>query len=418
MKNLKKIIASVFCLSLLCTPFSVSSADDTAKYGDLNSDGAVDLTDMTCLSLHILGDMKLDDTVMTYADVTADDEVNLADLAHFKQYISKEENIVLGKTTPVQEKKLLKSENILAENFETQNFHVKFDDVEEWTEVVDSYEDFTNNPFREKLSELAEIDEKFFDENILLLSHNTFSSGEHEFASSLTVNEYENEVNLCLNISIYANSTMIPGNARLTSFMTIIPKAYLPENKTVTFKSSEPYSNGRRLGAGGTILNIENGVFTCSTNLGYMRFTIPDTAIYFIKKKADEYQVGDKIRFSFESITTGDIHNIANNIYSIQFYTEEGNPYTNDILLTGKVESINDNIAKLVCKDNITVDMDLSDTFTKYINTSPSEIKVGDELIITCSIGLYLKEYEDYGNYLHTVEPLTEENIPIAHLTT
>ena len=62
--------------------------------------------------------------------------------------------------------------------------------------------------------------------------------------------------------------------------------------------------------------------------------------------------------------------------------------------------------------------MDLSDTFTKYINTSPSEIKVGDELIITCSLGLYLKEYEDYGNYLHTVEPLTEENIPIAHLTT
>ena len=34
----------------------------------------------------------------------------------------------------------------------------------------------------------------------------------------------------------------------------------------------------------------------------------------------------------------------------------------------------------------------------------------------TCNIGAL--SYEDYGNYLHTVEPLTEENIPIAHLTT
>ena len=78
MKNLKKIIASVFCLSLLCTPFSVSSADDTAKYGDLNSDGAVDLTDMTCLSLHLLGDMELDDVDLDdeWSEASFDSEEN------------------------------------------------------------------------------------------------------------------------------------------------------------------------------------------------------------------------------------------------------------------------------------------------------------------------------------------------------
>ncbi len=64
-------------------------------YGDLNADGVADLTDLTLLSLHLLGDATLKDEAVKYADVNADDNVDLADLAHFKQYVC-QDNVILG----------------------------------------------------------------------------------------------------------------------------------------------------------------------------------------------------------------------------------------------------------------------------------------------------------------------------------
>lgn len=66
-------------------------------YGDLNADGVADLTDLTLLSLHLLGDATLKDEAVKYADVNADGNVDLADLAHFKQYIC-QDNVILGPT--------------------------------------------------------------------------------------------------------------------------------------------------------------------------------------------------------------------------------------------------------------------------------------------------------------------------------
>ncbi|MBE6842094.1 MAG: hypothetical protein E7510_04605 [Ruminococcus sp.] len=66
------------------------------KYGDFNGDGVSDLSDLTLLSLHLIGDISVSDDVLKAADVYYDGEVNIADLAHFKQYICKEPDIVLG----------------------------------------------------------------------------------------------------------------------------------------------------------------------------------------------------------------------------------------------------------------------------------------------------------------------------------
>ena len=65
-------------------------------YGDLNGDGDIDITDLTLLSLYLLGDVNLSEDKLVAADVTGDDELNLADLSHFKQYISKD-SVKLGK---------------------------------------------------------------------------------------------------------------------------------------------------------------------------------------------------------------------------------------------------------------------------------------------------------------------------------
>lgn len=63
------------------------------KYGDINFDGSVDLTDLTLLSLHLMGDRILTGVALHNANVYIldySDEVDIADLAYFKQFISKD----------------------------------------------------------------------------------------------------------------------------------------------------------------------------------------------------------------------------------------------------------------------------------------------------------------------------------------
>ena len=55
--------------------------------GDIDNNNSVDLTDLTELSLYLIGDKTFNDFEMYTADTNGDNEVNLADLAHLKQYI-------------------------------------------------------------------------------------------------------------------------------------------------------------------------------------------------------------------------------------------------------------------------------------------------------------------------------------------
>ncbi len=68
--------------------FNAVWIEEDANPGDLNGDGVVDLTDMTILSLHISGDCEItDSTILRDADVLKDNELNVGDIAYFKQFI-------------------------------------------------------------------------------------------------------------------------------------------------------------------------------------------------------------------------------------------------------------------------------------------------------------------------------------------
>ncbi len=69
-----------------------------AIYGDLDGNGKVDLSDLTALSLHLLGDKKLGNEVLKYADVNDDSDVDISDLALLQQYVCKDP-ITLGPKT-------------------------------------------------------------------------------------------------------------------------------------------------------------------------------------------------------------------------------------------------------------------------------------------------------------------------------
>ena len=66
-------------------------------YGDINSDGVADLTDLTKLSVYLMIRSGLNDTQLRSADVDGNGITDIADLARFKQYISHDSMVkVLG----------------------------------------------------------------------------------------------------------------------------------------------------------------------------------------------------------------------------------------------------------------------------------------------------------------------------------
>ena len=56
--------------------------------GDLNTDGSIDLTDLSELALAVIGDIELTDSQKSAADINGDGEVNVSDLARLKQFVS------------------------------------------------------------------------------------------------------------------------------------------------------------------------------------------------------------------------------------------------------------------------------------------------------------------------------------------
>ena len=61
----------------------------SAGIGDVYTDGKIDVTDLTELSLALLGDRKLTEDQQKLADIDGDGELSLADLARLRQYLSK-----------------------------------------------------------------------------------------------------------------------------------------------------------------------------------------------------------------------------------------------------------------------------------------------------------------------------------------
>lgn len=106
-ESLKSVYTSDYVITLDELPKDLYTAEGSSDpkppvdtpsgivYGDLDGSGTADLTDLSILSLYLLGDTKLTDAQLKAADVNANGEVNIADLAHFKQYVSKEA-VVLG----------------------------------------------------------------------------------------------------------------------------------------------------------------------------------------------------------------------------------------------------------------------------------------------------------------------------------
>ena len=68
---------------------NINGVDSASYKGDVNVDSTIDVTDLTALSLALLGDMDLTADQQKAADLDGDGAVTLADLARLQQYLSK-----------------------------------------------------------------------------------------------------------------------------------------------------------------------------------------------------------------------------------------------------------------------------------------------------------------------------------------
>ncbi|MGN0582389.1 MAG: dockerin type I repeat-containing protein [Oscillospiraceae bacterium] len=79
--------------------------EDIVTVGDINHSGTVDITDMTQLSLYLIGDTDFSDYEEKTADTDMNGVVDLCDLANFKRFFTKGEDknglIMIGKTMPL-----------------------------------------------------------------------------------------------------------------------------------------------------------------------------------------------------------------------------------------------------------------------------------------------------------------------------
>ena len=88
----KRIISAVLSAAMLGTSvFSVPfvNAKTAVETGDIDASGIIDVSDLSELSLALLGDRNLSEDQKKAADVDGDGEVTLADLARIRQFISK-----------------------------------------------------------------------------------------------------------------------------------------------------------------------------------------------------------------------------------------------------------------------------------------------------------------------------------------
>lgn len=71
-KYLKFMASSVLIMSLSGSMSLAADADEIYSVGDIDRSGVTDMSDMSLLSLHLMGDKKLDDNILYLADCNGD----------------------------------------------------------------------------------------------------------------------------------------------------------------------------------------------------------------------------------------------------------------------------------------------------------------------------------------------------------
>lgn len=230
---MKKILSGILALTCMTSIiYSAAAEEADIIYGDINGNGVVDLTDLSYLSLYLLGDCALTHQQTLCADVDGSGEVNIADLPHLKQYIMHDSAVPFLGPARQTTKTRLSSGDFAA-------FYLsKLPDVKENTLfIASSIDDLKEFGSSEAVSSLSEkgIDVKaddFFKNNIILCLYPKY---ETDTVYTLDSIDFDNSNTVTLNIS---KSEAVNGNSysRADIITAIIPNKYFSKGVEYTFQ--------------------------------------------------------------------------------------------------------------------------------------------------------------------------------------
>ncbi len=227
-KILSGIIALVCSAGLIC---SAAAEETEIIYGDINGNGVVDLTDLSYLSLFLLGDCSFTVQQLQCADVDGSGEVNIADLPRMKQYIMHDPDVRFlgpdGQSTATR----LSSGDFAA-------FYLpKLSGVNEKTLfAADSAEElkkFGNGDAAQLLSEQG-IDvnaENFFSKNMIIF---LYPQAEEGTICTLDSIDFDGST-VILNVS--KSDAVNTDDRRAAVITAILPKDYFHNDEEYTFKT-------------------------------------------------------------------------------------------------------------------------------------------------------------------------------------
>lgn len=229
---MKKILSGI--LALTCSAGIICSAaaeDSSVIYGDINGNGVVDLTDLSFLSLYLLGDCSFTKDQLLAADVDGNGEVNIADLPHMKQYIMHDPAVLYLGPSKQDTKTRLSSGDFAA-------FYLpKMKDVKENTLFIASSAEelnsFGNGDAVQLLSEEG-IDVKssdFFKKNIILFF---YPKAESDIIYTLDSIDFDSNSEVILNIS-KTEAVNSADDSRAAVITAILSKDYFNNDVVYTF---------------------------------------------------------------------------------------------------------------------------------------------------------------------------------------
>ncbi|MBR3024656.1 MAG: dockerin type I repeat-containing protein [Oscillospiraceae bacterium] len=218
----------------------VNNDKDNVKAGDIFADDKIDVTDLTELSLALLGDRNLSEDQKKAADVDGDGDVTLADLAMLRQYLSKKIDS-LGKTPNASIPSPAVTSDItdISDSCETVTVGV---DVDKWGSalksiMISSMEDYdeyigVESEENKKLAKKGiEINEEFFKTNRLAVMVDN-SEGCNGVKYTLTGVKLDKDGN----VHLYYDKEIPEFMTALASvfhYITVVPASENSESETI-----------------------------------------------------------------------------------------------------------------------------------------------------------------------------------------
>ena len=227
-KILSGILALTCCAGIICP---AAAEDSTIIYGDINGNGVVDLTDLSYLSLYLLGDYSFSKDQLLAADVDGNGEVNIADLPRMKQYIMHDQSVLYLGPAKQDTKTRLSSGDFAA-------FYLpKLSDVKENTLFVaadfEELNKFGNGEAVQFLSDEG-IDVKssdFFKKNIIIFF---YPKSEPDTVYTMDSLDFDSSNNIILNIN-KSEAVKSTDDSRAAVITTILSKDYFNDDVVYTF---------------------------------------------------------------------------------------------------------------------------------------------------------------------------------------